>query len=129
MNVVLSDDDCHWIVPVLPLKVNTVLFVPVHTAALPLIVPATLAGLTVPVAEIVCVVTLGFEQLTEPENVPELVPINLTQTVVDGIVPPLDVMLKAEEYVPFSFTEISKPVGAVTETFGVVKPRASIVID
>ena len=34
-------------VPVLPLKVNTVLFVPVHTVAAPAMLPATDAGFTV----------------------------------------------------------------------------------
>ena len=44
-------DDCHLtILPVCPLKVKLVLFVPVHTVALPAIVPPTLAGLTVTVA-------------------------------------------------------------------------------
>ena len=48
-NVVLSVDDCHCIVPLLPLSVNIVLFVPVHTVPAPLIVPATLIELTVAV--------------------------------------------------------------------------------
>ena len=46
-NVVLSGDDCHWIVPVLPLKVRTVLLVPVQTVVAPAIDPATEAGFTV----------------------------------------------------------------------------------
>ena len=43
----LSVDDCHWIVPVFPDKVNTVEFVPEHTEVAPAIVPATEVGLTV----------------------------------------------------------------------------------
>ena len=43
----LSDDDCHCIVPVLPLKVKTVLLVPVQTVAAPLMLPETDAGFTV----------------------------------------------------------------------------------
>ena len=43
-------DDCHLTIdPVFPLNVNGVEFVPVHTVALPPIVPATVAGLTVTV--------------------------------------------------------------------------------
>ena len=46
----LSVDDSHLItLPVFPVKVKTVLFVPVHTAAL-LTVPPVLAGFTVIVA-------------------------------------------------------------------------------
>ncbi len=42
------DDDCHFVtVPVFPLKVNNVLFVPEQTDALPEIVPPTERGLTV----------------------------------------------------------------------------------
>jgi hypothetical protein len=47
VNVLLSVLDCHWIVPVLPESVNVVLFVPVHTVAPPLMVPATDIGVTV----------------------------------------------------------------------------------
>ena len=50
VNELLFVELCHWIVPVLPLSVSTVLFVPVQTVAAPLIVPATEAGLTVTVA-------------------------------------------------------------------------------
>ncbi len=40
--------DCHLItLPVLPLNVKFVLFVPVHTVAPPLILPPTLAAFTV----------------------------------------------------------------------------------
>lgn len=47
-----AEANCHFIIlPVLPLKVNTELFVPAHTVADPLMVPPTLAGLTVIVAE------------------------------------------------------------------------------
>ena len=43
-------DDCHLTIePVFPLNVKVVEFVPVHTVALPPIVPATVAGLTVTV--------------------------------------------------------------------------------
>ena len=43
-------DDCHLTIdPVFPLKVKVVEFVPLHTVALPPIVPATVAGLTVTV--------------------------------------------------------------------------------
>ena len=42
----LSDDDCHWIVPVLPLNVSNVEFVPEQTVAAPPMLPATEAGLT-----------------------------------------------------------------------------------
>jgi hypothetical protein len=41
---------CHWIVPVLPLSVKVVLFVPEQTVAAPLMVPATDVGFTVMVA-------------------------------------------------------------------------------
>jgi hypothetical protein len=47
---VLSVLDCHWIVPVLPESVSTVLLLPVHTVAAPLMVPATDTGFTVMVA-------------------------------------------------------------------------------
>ena len=47
VKVTLSDDDCHCIVPVLPLKVSTVLLVPVQTVAAPVMLPATDAGVTV----------------------------------------------------------------------------------
>ena len=45
--VTLSEDDCHCIVPVFPLKVNSVLFVPVQTAVAPEMLPATDVGFTV----------------------------------------------------------------------------------
>ena len=47
VKVTLSAEDCHCIVPVLPLKVNTVLLVPVQTAVAPAMLPATDVGLTV----------------------------------------------------------------------------------
>jgi hypothetical protein len=50
MKFVLSELDCHWIVPVLPLNVKVVLFVPEQTVAAPLTVPATDVGFTVMVA-------------------------------------------------------------------------------
>jgi len=44
-------DDCHLtILPVCPLKVKLVELVPLHTVALPDILPPTLAGFTVTVA-------------------------------------------------------------------------------
>ena len=46
---VLSDDDCHWAVPVLPERLNTVLFDEAHTVVAPLMLPATVVGLTVTV--------------------------------------------------------------------------------
>ena len=45
-----SEDSQRVIVPACPLKVNTVLFVPEQTLALPAIVPPTDAGKTVTVA-------------------------------------------------------------------------------
>ena len=53
VNVLLSVDDCHCIVPVFPDKVNTVAFVPEQTVVAPVIVPATEIGLTVIVTEAV----------------------------------------------------------------------------
>ena len=51
VQVVPSGELCHFvIVPVWPLNVNVVLFVPVHTVALPAMLPPTDAGLTVTVA-------------------------------------------------------------------------------
>jgi hypothetical protein len=47
VNVLLFAELCHWIVPELLLSVSVVLFVPEHTVEVPLIVPATEAGLTV----------------------------------------------------------------------------------
>ena len=44
---VLSVLDCHWMVPVLPLSVKVVLFVPVQTDPAPVILPATDIGVTV----------------------------------------------------------------------------------
>ena len=44
--VTLSEDDCHCIVPVFPVKVSAVLLVPVQTVAAPLMLPATDVGLT-----------------------------------------------------------------------------------
>ena len=52
VHVALSGDDCHWMVPVLPVKVNNVEFVPVHTVVeAGVIVPATETGLIVIVTE------------------------------------------------------------------------------
>ena len=45
--VTLSEDDCHCIVPVFPVKVSTVLLVPVQTVAAPEMLPATDVGFTV----------------------------------------------------------------------------------
>ena len=50
VKVTLSVDDCHWIVPVFPDKVNTVLLVPEQAVAAPEMVPDTEVGLTVIVA-------------------------------------------------------------------------------
>ena len=47
VKVTLSEDDCHCIVPVFPLKVSTVLLVPVQTVAAPVMLPETDAGVTV----------------------------------------------------------------------------------
>ena len=47
VKVTLSEEDCHCIVPVFPLKVSTVLLVPVQTVAAPVMLPATDAGVTV----------------------------------------------------------------------------------
>ena len=47
VKVLLSEEDCHCIVPVFPLKVSTVLLVPVQTVAAPVILPAIDAGFTV----------------------------------------------------------------------------------
>ena len=46
MKVLLSLEDCHCIVPVFPLKVKTVLLVPVQTVVAPLMLPETDVGLT-----------------------------------------------------------------------------------
>ena len=46
VKLVLSEDICHCIVPVLPVNESIVLLVPVHTFVPPLTVPATLVGLT-----------------------------------------------------------------------------------
>ena len=51
VNVVLSGDDCHCIVPVFPESVNVVLLTPVHTVAAPAILPDTDVGLTVTATE------------------------------------------------------------------------------
>ena len=53
VKVTLSVDDCHWIVPVFPDNVNTVLLVPEQTVAAPETVPDTDVGLTVIVADAV----------------------------------------------------------------------------
>ena len=45
--VTLSEDDCHCIVPVLPLNVNTVLLLPVQTVVAPEMLPDTDVGLTI----------------------------------------------------------------------------------
>ena len=58
LNVLLSCDDCHWIVPVYPPRVTVVLFVPEQTVPPPDTVPPTDAGKTVMVA----VVLLAGEQ-------------------------------------------------------------------
>ena len=47
LKVVLSEEDCHCMVPVWPLKVRIVLLVPVQTAVAPAMLPATDVGLTV----------------------------------------------------------------------------------
>ena len=52
LKVMLSGDDCHWMVPVFPLNVKVVLLVPLQTVPAPLMLPAMLAGFTV-------IVTLG----------------------------------------------------------------------
>lgn len=41
VNVTLSVDDCHWQLPVDPVKVSVVLLVPVQTVAAPEMDPAT----------------------------------------------------------------------------------------
>ena len=41
VKVTLSEEDCHCIVPVFPVKVSTVLLVPVQTAVAPLMLPET----------------------------------------------------------------------------------------
>ena len=46
VKVLLSEEDCHCIVPVFPVKVSTVLLVPVQTAVAPLMLPETDVGLT-----------------------------------------------------------------------------------
>ena len=47
----LTVEDCHLVtLPVFPLRVRTVLFVPVQTVALPATVPPTEAGLIVTIA-------------------------------------------------------------------------------
>jgi hypothetical protein len=62
---VLSVLDCHWIVPVLPLNVKVVLFVPVQTVAAPLTVPATEGGIKVIVTiRLVSVQPFAFETTT-----------------------------------------------------------------
>ena len=50
VKVTLSEEDCHCIVPILPLKVNTVLLVPEQTVAAPVMLPETEVELTVTVA-------------------------------------------------------------------------------
>ena len=53
VNPVVADvvELCHCIVPVCPLSVNVLLFVPVHTDTLPPVnVPPTLTGLTLTLA-------------------------------------------------------------------------------
>ena len=47
VNEILLEEDCHCMVPVLPLSVRTVLLVPVQTAVAPAMLPATDVGLTV----------------------------------------------------------------------------------
>ena len=47
LKVILLGDDCHWMEPVLPESVKVVLLVPAQTVDAPLMLPATLAGLTV----------------------------------------------------------------------------------
>ena len=48
VQVVLSGDDCHWMVPVFPAKVNNVEFVPLQSVVdAGVIDPATAAGFTV----------------------------------------------------------------------------------
>ena len=45
-------EDCHWMVPVYPLKVNVVLLLPLTTLVEPLILPATEGAFTVVVIEL-----------------------------------------------------------------------------
>ena len=52
VKALLFRDDCHTIEPVLPLRVSSVLLVPVQTAAPPEIVPPTEPGPTVIVATV-----------------------------------------------------------------------------
>ena len=54
VNVALSVEDCHWIVPVLPATLNEVLLVPVHTVVgvLAEAVPPLARELTAIVAEL-----------------------------------------------------------------------------
>ena len=47
LNVELFVDDCHWMLPVYPLNVSVVLFVPEFTMPAPVIVPEADAALTV----------------------------------------------------------------------------------
>ena len=58
-------DDSHLItLPVLPLKFNTVLFVPVQTVVLLLILPPTLAAVTVICPDTLLVMVHPFEFVT-----------------------------------------------------------------
>ena len=62
VQVVLTVDCCHWMLPTLPLaSVRVAALVPVHTAIVPLIVLLTTAGLTV--IENVFELTEGHGQL------------------------------------------------------------------
>ena len=94
------------ILPVLPLSVNVVEFVPEQTSADPAIVPPTLAGLTVPDTEIVSDILPEDIEIV-PVKVPALAPVNLIHTVVFEIIP-LEVRKEIEEvYVPLELVLIS----------------------
>jgi hypothetical protein len=60
VKLILSVDDCHWIVPVFPLNVNVVLLLVAHTVVPPLTVPPTEAGFTVIIAASLNVVHAPF---------------------------------------------------------------------
>ena len=76
-----------------PLNVNAVLLVPVQTEADPAIVPPTLAGLTVPETETVCVAAPVLVAVIVSVKVPAVTPVILTQILVAEIVPLVGLMI------------------------------------
>jgi hypothetical protein len=112
---VLDVDDCHFsIVAVCPDNVNTVEFVPVHTDALPAIIPPLI---TSPETAIVLVVALVVVKVIFPAEGELLSAAMRAYIVVDATLPEDRVSVKVLLNPEVAAVEISNPVGAAMLIF------------